>query len=698
MKLRHLKLGSRFFEVLMLIAALSVLGGYVTWNLYSRYVEIEDRHKERIDNATKIIAVNLEAELLSVDSVLKSVRQTVAGLNTKDVGSDALNFRLKELNDAMPSTRSLFVLNADGTVIASDMPEFVGRNFRQRDYFQIPQRNPDPAVLYVSPPFTTIRGDINIHFARAFADAHGHLAGVVVAALDPAYFVTLMGSVRYAPDIWTSLVHGDGGLFLMVPERPNMAGRSLKAPGSMFSRFIESGQPSAVYSGTIYSTGEDRIIAQRLFRPSALPMDVPLIIAATADLKYHAVGFRDDVILQIVLFSLLALASILGLLFHHRQERHSARILAAQQAERLFAAEEYRSIIGASLDGFWITDTQGHILDVNGSVCRMLGYTRDELLALSIADIEADESSEEVVDHTQRLMEQGHGQFEARHRRKDGSICDVEVSTLYVAALGERFFAFVRDVTERKKVEHRLKQTNAELEQFAYVASHDLRQPLRMVTNYLAVIEKRLGAQIEADLKTYFGFAVGGAQKMDRLITDLLHYSRTGMSGQPVPVPLAEAIANALSNLTVAIDEAGAAVSVADGWPTLLSDQTELTRLFQNLIGNAVKYCSPDRPPTVDIGWRRQAGEYLLWVKDNGIGIAPEQQERAFKIFQRLVPKEAYEGSGIGLAICKKIVERHGGRIWIESEVGAGCTFFMMFPASLILAQLDEAAGDQPVV
>jgi len=229
-------------------------------------------------------------------------------------------------------------------------------------------------------------------------------------------------------------------------------------------------------------------------------------------------------------------------------------------------------------------------------------------------------------------------------------------------------YASSRDVTERNRAEDQLRETNAELEQFAYVASHDLRQPLRMVSSYLGLIERRLGPQLTGDIKDFLGFAIGGAKSMDHLILDLLEYSRSGKSGESKPVPLATAIAQALASLAVTIREADAEITVAADLPTVTGDATELTRLFQNLIGNAVKYRSPERRPQVEVSVRRQGRDWLLAVRDNGIGIAVEDRDRAFAIFQRLVPQGQYEGTGIGLAVCKKIVEHHGGRIWIEPK------------------------------
>jgi light-regulated signal transduction histidine kinase (bacteriophytochrome) len=203
-----------------------------------------------------------------------------------------------------------------------------------------------------------------------------------------------------------------------------------------------------------------------------------------------------------------------------------------------------------------------------------------------------------------------------------------------------------------------------------------------MVSSYLKLIEKRLGSTLDGETKEFLGFAVAGARRMDRLIVDLLEYSRAGRGTDPfAPVPLGDAVTAALQNLGPALDEAGAEVTVAADLPVVTGDAGELARLFQNLVGNAVKYRDDARSPRIDIGWRgEEDGMVVVWVRDNGTGIAEEDRDRAFRIFQRLVPSDRCEGSGIGLSICRKIVERHGGRIWIESVVGEGSTFLIRLP------------------
>jgi light-regulated signal transduction histidine kinase (bacteriophytochrome) len=221
-----------------------------------------------------------------------------------------------------------------------------------------------------------------------------------------------------------------------------------------------------------------------------------------------------------------------------------------------------------------------------------------------------------------------------------------------------------------------LKRSNAELEQFAYVASHDLREPLRMVNSYLSLLQRRYGDKLDQDAKEFIDFARDGGTRMDRLIQDLLEYSRVGRRSKPMALtPMGDVIATARHNLEVAITERGTIFHVSPTPLVVEADSNELTRLFQNLIGNAIKYCAPGVVPEISIAWTDEHDHWRFDVCDNGLGIAPEHFERIFMVFQRLHSRGEYEGTGIGLAICRKIVEHHGGRIWLTSEPGKGSTF-----------------------
>jgi PAS domain S-box-containing protein len=245
------------------------------------------------------------------------------------------------------------------------------------------------------------------------------------------------------------------------------------------------------------------------------------------------------------------------------------------------------------------------------------------------------------------------------------------------------------DVTELKRQEEaltahseELRRSNAELEQFAYVASHDLQEPLRMVASYCQLLQRRYKAKLDGDANEFIGFAVEGANRMQRLINDLLGYSRIGRkSGDPENFRATDALKTALANLQGAISESGAKIEF-DALPAIHADRTQISQLFQNLIGNAIKFRRDGESPLIRISAAPEGGFWHFTVEDNGIGIEKEYLDRVFLIFQRLHERNKYPGTGIGLAIAKKVIEHHGGRIWIESTPGQGSKFNFTLPAA----------------
>jgi PAS domain S-box-containing protein len=368
-----------------------------------------------------------------------------------------------------------------------------------------------------------------------------------------------------------------------------------------------------------------------------------------------------------------------------RKQADAARERAEMELRATSA--RMRLVLDTSAEGIVGMDDEQRIIFANRAAADMLGWPSPEAM-----------QSRPSVDILGYRVAEGEGGSSIRDTLEDGEIRRVSdevfcgpngiarpveyvAAPLLVEGIPVGAVVAFHDISERKAMEIELKRSNAELEQFAYVVSHDLRQPLRMITSYLSLIERQLGQGVDEDLKSFFDFATGGAKRMDKLIIDLLEYSRVGrQKGNLTPLALSEVIADGVQNLTVAINEAGATVTVAEDFPQVMGDRSELVRLFQNLVGNAVKYRLPDRPCQVDVGFRRQGRDWVLWVTDNGIGIAEKDFERAFGVFQRLVAKDEYEGTGIGLAVCKKIVEHHGGRIWIESHLGKGSRFLFTLP------------------
>jgi light-regulated signal transduction histidine kinase (bacteriophytochrome) len=229
-----------------------------------------------------------------------------------------------------------------------------------------------------------------------------------------------------------------------------------------------------------------------------------------------------------------------------------------------------------------------------------------------------------------------------------------------------------------------LARSNAELEQFAYIASHDLQEPLRMVSSYLELLSKRYQPQLDSDAQEFIGYAIDGAKRMQLLIRDLLSYSRIATHGQPfVTVNSGRLLRDAIANLEISIEETKTLISHPDIFPEIYADPIQITQLFQNLLSNAIKFCQ-EIPPKIEIKIDRFSEEWLFQIYDNGIGIEAEYYERIFLVFQRLNRRDDYPGTGIGLAICQKIVDRHGGRIWVESQVGRGSIFSFTLPHSTV--------------
>ena len=338
----------------------------------------------------------------------------------------------------------------------------------------------------------------------------------------------------------------------------------------------------------------------------------------------------------------------------------------------------------------------GHVRDgrfvrVNRSLCEIFGYAEGELLGRHVKELSHPEDRD-ISDAPRERIRRGEAEsarFEKRYLRADGAViwCEVAVALVRdVYGVPQYEVAIFDEVTDRKKAEARLreaheelKRSNAELEQFAYVASHDLQEPLRMVASYAQLLGRRYEAKLDGDAKEFMAYIVDGAARMKQLIEDLLAYSRVGTKGAEFKrVNAEDALKRALFNLRVAIQEAGAVVT-NDPLPALSGDEVQLGQLLQNLMSNALKFRS-DSVPRIHIGVTESAKEYTFEVRDNGIGIEPQYYERIFMVFQRLHNKGEYPGTGIGLAICKKVVERHGGRIWVESRPGAGSSFYFTLP------------------
>ena len=382
----------------------------------------------------------------------------------------------------------------------------------------------------------------------------------------------------------------------------------------------------------------------------------------------------------------------------------------ALEEELKESEEKYREVFNNANDMIALNLMEdnglpGKFIDVNEIGIERLGYSYNELLNMTPKDIVAPEKRSEMPKNALKLFEEGHARFEIVHQTKDGKRISVEVNNHLFELKGKNVaLAISRDITERKRAEEALKEShdnlelkvkertreleevisefkrsNEELEQFAHVASHDLREPLRMITSFLQLLEKRYKDQLDQDANEFIEYAVDGAKRLDDKIKDLLKYSQvSGKEREYVIINCEKVLDETLINLKVSIDENNAVIT-HDPLPSVKGDEKLLVQLFQNLIANAIKYRSQETPQ-IHISAVLKKNQYLFSVKDNGIGVDSEHLRRIFTIFQRLHTDDEYEGTGIGLAIAQKIVHQHGGEIWVESELGKGSIFYFTIP------------------
>ena len=395
------------------------------------------------------------------------------------------------------------------------------------------------------------------------------------------------------------------------------------------------------------------------------------------------------------LVAAFALGSLISFGTAWRVRRESVLRAGAERAMAM-SEEKFRGLLEAAPDAMVVVDVSGNVALVNRQTEKLFGYPRDTLLGMEVKALltsgypglnPCSDVVEQEVDGTDLIGKT----IECEGLREDGRAFPIDLVMSPMHGLeGRLVTCAIRDVSERKVTERRLaetveelKRSNTELQQFAHVASHDLQEPLRMVTSYTQLLAKRYRGKLGADADEFIEYAVDGCSRMKGLIEDLLSLSRFGTRKKVVSrVSVDQPLSEALVALRALIEESGAKVT-RDPMPDVATDGQQLLQVFQNLIGNAIKYRSEEMP-RIHVSAVLEGGkEWVFSVRDNGLGIDPAYFDRIFVMFERLHGLQHFSGNGIGLAICKKIVERLGGRIWVESEVQKGSTFFFSLPAAV---------------
>ncbi|MCR6630667.1 MAG: ATP-binding protein [Magnetospirillum sp.] len=657
-------------------------------------------------------AQRVAVSLRSMDVMLTELAEKVG--DPADV-DPSLTDTLRSKLDVFPEVDSMGLVDAQGwlrhiiyrggpprpvPLDISDVPHVraIAENWRNGQLFitpPIPERFTGKTVVLLSRPIVgadkTFHGSAGMAMLTSFID--DALASVVPAEGDAAG--------AFSPD---------GVLYSRQPRDDRFVGRSIAGSG-LYRAYAAVGGAGTSRAAASFSDGERRIVG---FTP--VP-NYPLVTAVGINRARIMDGWLREVwvhgsIQAIFVGVIFTLAMRLS---RSERRRHllSAEMLATERAhveslaravkERtaelndLLAAlteseERFRRIVDISPLPLVLTRrADSRVVYINTRAAEAFGISQDEAVDEAAPDywVNADDRA--------RMVETlaAHGQvhnLEAVLKRSNGERFTALLSGATVTLRGELLILVaVLDITERKRLEEDFARSNRDLEQFSYAVSHDLQEPLRMVSSYLALLERRYKDKLDDEAHEFIAFAVDGAQRMSRMITDLLEYSRVHRRGNRfAPVGLDGVLADALANLSAAIAESGAQIS-AERLPTVIGDASQLMRVFQNLVGNALKYRKPDTAPHVAVSAKQEDGAWVVSVADEGIGIDPAHLGRLFQVFQRLHPRGAYEGSGVGLALCRRILERHGGHIWVESPgEGHGSTFRFALP----LVPLQPAEGD----
>ncbi|MBF0563544.1 MAG: PAS domain S-box protein, partial [Alphaproteobacteria bacterium] len=461
-----------------------------------------------------------------------------------------------------------------------------------------------------------------IPLARRITNPDGSFGGAVYAPISLKALGKVFAALDLGPGGAAALYHTSFRMAARFPEIPE-SNRRIGTPAlsNHLRAAIAAGIPTDQYDFTSVIDNVHRTASVR--RVEGWPYYVSI---ALAEEDYLAEWRHTRAYLLVFGFFMTGLVLVGMGMLHRRisRLRLATEKLAAAFKEIEAQAVRYQTLLNVATDGVHVLDANdGRLVEYSESFLRMLGYTPEQAATLTVLNWDAREISPDELAARLLARISTPSVFETKHRRRDGSVFDVEISACGIELEGRKYrYASSRDITRRKSLEAALTCSNIELEQFAYVVSHDLRQPLRMVTSYLSLLKQKLGNALDADSQTYIGYAIDGAKRMDSLVLGLLDYSRIGHGeNAPVPVPLADIVAEVLLNLKIAIKEADADIFIADDLPVVTGCSQELMRLFLNLIGNAVKYRSEDRRLVVRIDWRDDGREWVVGVRDNGIGM-----------------------------------------------------------------------------
>lgn len=461
----HKKLLTRLTVVLWieLVLALSVLGGLIALNIYHEHAQIEANERDRLITQANVISKNLAFQFQGANQALLAIIQEIPEWKHQQ---QVATKRLTTMASTMPGIRGFDVFDADGTLIYTSFPEYLGMNFSYRDYYQTARRVSDPDRLYVSPPFTGMSGNYILNLTRIIPGKQGEFSGIVTAILDPEYFKPLLASVLYTQDSRSSLIHSKGVLFMSVPDNGLKPGTNLATPGSFFTRHIQSGKAVTVFSGQLYSTRQQRMVAQTTLAPGDLKLHSTLMVAVSRDLERIFRYWYENAMIQIICFSIFALFTFTMLFVFQRRESKHAR-MAAEHSHALFQSEKlFRSTYDSAAIGMALLGLDGRFMQANRALCHMLGQDEAALCQKTIQQITHpdDHQLDHLLLDSLLTSQRDNYQVEKRFFHSQGHTLWVLLTYSSIkdeAGQLQHFVVQIQDITEYKALQEKLqKQAN----------------------------------------------------------------------------------------------------------------------------------------------------------------------------------------------------------------------------------------------
>jgi len=656
-------------------AALVVIWALVAWQTRQTEANAVLSVENRVSDLALAFAEHTHSTFQDADHVLRELR-ALARMPGADFQAEIQNHQALLAG----ITHQVGVMDARGRLSFTNLdPRPAPVDLSDREHFKVFVDRPEDRLFISRPVMGRVSGKWSIQLARPILDAQG-LQGVIVISVDPASLVRFHEKIHL----------GSNGLVSVVRDSGEILSRNIgfdKYIGQKVS-MTPHGLPGAPLAGTFRRLSQaDQI--ERIHGYIRLPdYGVTVIVGADVAEALAPVRARNLVLLGITVILTLAL----GFQFWARQRKARLQNELRQERERRQRMMEalnrdFVTLLENTSDFIYFKDRESRIRFCSRTLAEITGHTDwRQMIGKHDREVFPPDTARVYEDEEKPVFEEGKALLGKVDPYYDQAGRPGWVSTNKWPVLAEDgktvigLFGISRDITAQVRAEEEYRRSNDELQRFAYIISHDLQEPLRMVSSYSTLLGRRYKGRLDAEADEFIAFAVDGAKRMQQMIDDLLDYSRISRSATPLAlVSLDTCLDLALANLQLAIDEAGARIT-RQPLPELIGDETQLMRLLQNLIGNALKYRAPDRRPTVDITCRENAEGWAVSIADNGIGIEPRHHRRIFEVFQRLHGREKYPGTGIGLAVCRSIVERHGGRIEVDSVPEQGSIFTVFLP------------------